>query len=199
MRFNIGLLLSLPLVSFSLASYDRQAGIFRRDLCTDNGDADCDYSCMPADAVCCHFGSGAFCEAGTVCNREGCCPVGQECIGSAGTMTYYVSLTGAGAAPTEGAAATTEAGPPAANTFTVAPIDASTTTAAANTETEAGGISVQTSATHSTAGVTFSTKTTSSGGESTPAAQIGGASSGNSKGSELYAIVLLAAGQFLLM
>ena len=185
MRFNPTLLLSLSLISLSLASYDQQAGIFRRDLCTENGQTDCDDNCMPVGAVCCHeWQRRLCCDAGLVCNANGCCPPGEECIGG-GTMTYDISLTGTGALPTGGPAAT------AGNTYTVAALDTSTTSAAGST--------VQAHSTPSTTKVTVSTNTAASGGQSTPAAQAGGASGGHSRGSGLYAMAVLAAGQFLLM
>jgi hypothetical protein len=103
-------------------------------------------------------------------------------------MTYYQSLTGAGAFPTAGTGAES-ASVPVENTFTVASPHTSTKSAA--------GFTVQTSSTSSTKG-TVSTHTAASGSQSTPVTQKGGASDGHSRGSGLYALAILAAGQLLM-
>ena len=186
MRFN--LFLSLMLATLSLARPDRLGGLFRRDLCTDNDEVDCEQSCMPAGSVCCNDGSSTYCDPGTTCIPGGCCPVGQQCSGPGGTETFL--LTGTGALPTGGAVATTAGNGGQSNIFTVAPLDTSTNLA--------GGSTPKTSSTKSAAGGSTATHTAVSGG-STAATQASGGAPGQSRGSELYAIVVIAVGQFLLM
>ncbi len=190
MLFNKSLFLSLSLLTLSLAIPDRQGGLLRRDICSDNSEVDCEQSCMPAGSVCCNDGSSTYCDEGDVCIPGGCCPIGQVCTGPGGTQTLL--LTGTGALPTgntsplttyttaKTTAKTTAAGNGnGGNTFTVAPLDTSTKTGAGSTATAA-------------------THTASSGG-STGLTSSNGAEGGHGRGSELFAIAVVAVGQFLLM
>jgi hypothetical protein len=183
MRFNI--LLSLSLATFSLASPDRLGGLIRRDVCTDNAEVDCEQSCMPAGSVCCNDGSSTYCDSGDTCIPGGCCPVGQECSGPGGTQTFF--LTGTGVLPTDTVVPkqTSKAGGQSAS-FTAAPLDTSTSKAA-------GGGTAKTTA---TAGGATATHSAASGG-TTAAIQL--TSGGKRLGSEIYAIAVVAVGQFLLM
>jgi hypothetical protein len=191
MRFNKSILLSLSLLTLSFASPDRQGGLVRRDICTDNSEVDCEQSCMPAGSVCCNDGSSTYCDPGEVCIPGGCCPRGQECSGPGGTQTLI--LTGTGALPTGNTSPLTTYTTPATaggngnggNTYSVAPLD---------TSTKAGGGSTPKTSTTVAAG---STHTVSSGG-STPLSQSSGAE-GQSRASELFAMAVVAVGQFLLM
>jgi hypothetical protein len=183
MRFN--LFLSLILATLSLARPDRLGGLLRRDLCTDNSEIDCEQSCMPVGSICCNDGSSTYCDAGTVCIPGGCCPVGQQCSGPGGTETFL--LTGTGALPTGGPVATTAGNGGPSNVFTVAPLDTSTNLA--------GGSTPKTS---STKAGTSAAHTAASAG-STAATQATGGAPGQSRGSELYAIMVIAVGQLLLM
>lgn len=96
----ITFLLSLNLSLVTSDSERLHAHLFSRsDICTENNSVDCDFSCMPLGSVCCKDGSGTFCPSGTVCDSDGCCPIGKRCTGPGGTMTYDV-LTGTGSLPT---------------------------------------------------------------------------------------------------
>ena len=96
----IAFLLSLNLSLVTSDSERLHAHLFSRsDICTENNSVDCDFSCMPLGSVCCKDGSGTFCPSGTVCDSDGCCPIGKRCTGPGGTMTYDV-LTGTGSLPT---------------------------------------------------------------------------------------------------
>jgi hypothetical protein len=59
-----------------------------RQTCGSEGEATCEQSCMPLDAVCCNDGSSTFCPFGDVCIPNGCCPVGETCSGGGGTVTF---------------------------------------------------------------------------------------------------------------
>jgi hypothetical protein len=194
MRFVQTLFFSLSLITLSLANHPREARIFRRDLCTSNGYFDCGISCMPVGATCCDA-SGSYCRAGTVCDGDGCCPVGRVCTGPGGTSTHDVILTGTGAAPTGGTIATTKAAVTTPNTFTVAPIGTATT---ARTSVITNTQAANTFQAFSTA-TSSGTRTTTAGGPSTPITQLSGASGRNGRRSEAFAVAILAAGQFLLM
>jgi hypothetical protein len=185
MRFS--LLLSLSLATLSVAIPERLGGLVRRDICTDNDEVDCEQSCMPAGSVCCNDGTSTYCDEGTTCIPGGCCPIGQTCSGPGGTQTFF--LTGTGAAPTGGTESTskpagkTQTQTQSASFFTVAPTDTST-------QSVAGGSTAKTTST--------ATHTASSGG-STAATQANGGAQGQGRGSELYALAVVAVGQFLLM
>ena len=59
-----------------------------RQSCSNQGEATCENSCMPLNAVCCDDGSSTFCPFGNNCISGGCCPVGETCSGGGGTITY---------------------------------------------------------------------------------------------------------------
>jgi hypothetical protein len=100
----------LSFLNLSLATPSRPR-IFRRDdICSENDQVDCDFSCMPADANCCNDGSGTYCSSGEYCNPGGCCPDGEQCDLGAGTATID-SLTGTGSFPTGTPIATENPGP----------------------------------------------------------------------------------------
>ena len=99
MRSTLYATLLLSFLSLTLATLSRPR-IFRRDdICSENNQVDCDFSCMPADANCCDDGSGTYCLSGQYCNPGGCCPDGEQCDTGAGTSTLD-TLTGTGSAPT---------------------------------------------------------------------------------------------------
>jgi hypothetical protein len=99
MRSTLYATLLLSFLSLSLATPSHPR-IFRRDdICSENNQVDCDFSCMPADANCCSDGSGTYCLSGLYCNPGGCCPEGELCDTGAGTSTID-NLTGTGSAPT---------------------------------------------------------------------------------------------------
>ncbi|KAI0632715.1 hypothetical protein C8Q77DRAFT_1158190 [Trametes polyzona] len=71
------------------------------------------FTCFPLDgSVCCDDGSGTFCPPRNVCIPNGCCPIGETCQGSGGTITI-----GGGQAP-----------PPPTDTFVPPPITTTTFT-----------------------------------------------------------------------
>jgi hypothetical protein len=135
MRLNQTLLLHLSLATLSLAISPRKplskrhVGLFRRDICTNNNEVDCESSCMPAGSVCCNDGSSTYCNAGSLCIPNACCPVGSTCTGSGGTQTLTV-LTATGANPGGGQTATPIVVPVAPST---AGAQAPTTPVAQNT------------------------------------------------------------------
>ena len=55
---------------------------------------------MPANANCCHEGTGVFCPSGEFCVANGCCPDGQVC-GTSGGGTETIDLTGTAVSPTK--------------------------------------------------------------------------------------------------
>ncbi|KAF8861554.1 hypothetical protein BDZ45DRAFT_671865 [Acephala macrosclerotiorum] len=62
--------------------------LLARQSCSSSGEATCDQSCMPIDAVCCNDGSSTFCPNGESCVPGGCCSDGETCDGSGGgTLT----------------------------------------------------------------------------------------------------------------
>ena len=63
--------------------------------CSSSGQATCEKSCMPIDAVCCDDGSSTYCPNGEYCVPNGCCPTGETCDGVGGG-----TLTLGGSAPT---------------------------------------------------------------------------------------------------
>ena len=156
MRFNRTLFFFLSLILICLASSERRAGIFRRDLCTDNHQVDCESSCMPAGSVCCNDGSSTFCNAGSVCIPNGCCPVGQTCAGTGGTTTFADLTTGGSTIPTAAPSVSVLATTPAAQQATQSPgptVDMQTTpvpsasaSASTSTSAPAAHLSAQSSA-----------------------------------------------------
>jgi hypothetical protein len=196
MRFNSAIFLSLlSLTTLTLASRDSPVLILRRDACTDINYVDCDDSCMPAGYICCGDGDGGFCPGGSACFPQGCCPLGETCDGGGGTMTYDIFISGS-AVPTGDAAAPSNTDVVPSDTFTVAPLDVSTTSEAVTPTTLAAGNTVKTSATPS---ANVATHTAASGGQSTPITQAtNGAPRRHRGGSELYAVVVLAVGQLFM-
>src|ERR1700722_13055005 len=99
MRSTLYATFLLSFLNLTLAT-PSHARIFRRDdICSENNQVDCDFSCMPADANCCDDGSGTYCPSGQYCNLGGCCPEGEQCGIGAGTTTID-TLTGTGSMPT---------------------------------------------------------------------------------------------------
>src|ERR1700742_827480 len=97
---------SIALINPSLAFSERQSGLLRRDICSDNQMVDCDTNCMPVGSRCCNDGSGTYCPSGDVCIPGGCCPIGKKCSGPGATMTNNI-LTGTGSFPTDTTSRTT--------------------------------------------------------------------------------------------
>jgi hypothetical protein len=96
MRSSLYVTLLLSFLSLTLAtlSYPHHPGIFRRDICSDHNEVDCDSSCMPAGSVCCNLGTGVYCYSGNYCGSGGCCEDGKVCVGpNAGTETVGSSPT----------------------------------------------------------------------------------------------------------
>jgi len=119
---------------------------------------DCESSCMPAGSVCCNDGSSTFCNAGSVCIPNGCCPVGQTCAGTGGTTTFADLTTGGSTIPTAAPSVSVLATTPAAQQATQSPgptVDMQTTpvpSASASASTSTSGPAAHLSAQSSAAG-----------------------------------------------
>ena len=74
------------------------------------------FSCMPIGAVCCDDNSSTYCRAGNYCITNGCCEIGDVCLGGGGgTITNYdpfpdASTTFRSASATRTAVVTSSAG-----------------------------------------------------------------------------------------
>ena len=65
-----------------------------RDICSSNGQVDCEQSCMPLGAQCCDDGSSTFCPVGQYCIPNACCPIGETCDGGGGGTTTVGTVVG---------------------------------------------------------------------------------------------------------
>lgn len=76
--------------------------LLRRQTCSSNGEATCEQSCMPTDAVCCDDGSSTYCPNGEYCVTNGCCATGTVCDGiGGGTSTLFDAASSTqGSSPT---------------------------------------------------------------------------------------------------
>jgi hypothetical protein len=88
----------LPL-DLTLATVHYHRGMPRQqETFYQNSLVNCDSECMPADANCCHDGSGTFCPSGEYCVANSCCAKGKVC-GPSGGGTATDTLTGTAPAP----------------------------------------------------------------------------------------------------
>lgn len=184
----------LSILHFTVATPDSlPRNIFRRDICTENGQVDCFDSCMPPDGVCCNDGSGTYCPFGNNCVPNGCCPIGEECSGGGGTITNDF-LTGTGSLPTDTSI------PESPNTPTTAIITPTNAEGSSNVPIPTAEITytpiqtVEGSSTPATVTVT-NTQTTAS---ANTVKNGGNAMSALINNSERYALLLITAGQLLL-
>jgi hypothetical protein len=175
------LFFQLSLVPLSLATAGPRGLIFRRDICTDNGEVDCESKCMPPGAVCCNDGSSTYCPAGNNCIPNGCCPKGSTCSGGGGGTITNDILTGTGTFPVGGK--TTSAAVVVATTKSTTPIF-----------TQAATTPVTKSTTNTPV---FASTSSSTGAQSSLA--VGAAPGGQLFNSEAYAMAFVAMGQFILM
>jgi hypothetical protein len=100
MRSTLYATLLLSFLNLTLATPSRPRIVRRDDICSENYQVDCDFSCMPADANCCGDGSGTYCLSDQYCTFDGCCPEGELCDLGGGTSTID-TLTGTGSFPTD--------------------------------------------------------------------------------------------------
>jgi hypothetical protein len=178
--------LLLSLLNLTVATSSRQLKLFRRDICSSNGEIDCDTNCMPVGSVCCNDGSGTYCPSGDRCVPDGCCPIGEQCSGGGGTLTVN-DLTGTDSFPTSTGNSVYKSTTP--TFYSTTPTFESTTRTF-----QSYSATAQPTATN-----TVTRSTVASTPSTTPVTQASGAALGRASHSfELHLIAGIAAGFFML-